>query len=131
MSMIVNLTQHLVTGEQLAAGVVDIPPPLRRILSDALTFESIPTRNQIIDAAEIIADIAYQFRTPEYDMLPDAAMIGGAMWLMGPLAEALQARGIEPLFAFSQRQSVESTLADGSISKISIFRHVGFVSAIV
>lgn len=64
-------------------------------------------------------------------ILPDAAMIGGAMWLMAPLAAAVEARGIEALFAFSRRESVEEPHADGSIRKTAIFRHVGFVPAVV
>lgn len=130
MSMIVNLTQHLVTGEQLAAGVVDLPADQRAILTKALTFESLPTRGEIVAAVEVVAGLAAS-AGPALHILPDAAMIGGAMWLMAPLAAAIESRGIEALFAFSQRESVEEPQADGSIRKTAIFRHVGFVPAIV
>ncbi len=40
--MIINLTQHAATAEQVAVGVVDLPAEQREALIDALTFESIP-----------------------------------------------------------------------------------------
>lgn len=104
--MIINLTQHAATADQLAAGVADLPADQRAILAKALTFESLPTRGEIVAAAEIIAELAAS-AGPAPHILPDAAMIGGAMWLMAPLAAAVEARGIEALFAFSQRESVE------------------------
>jgi len=57
-------------------------------------------------------------------------MIGGALWLMAPLATELRARNIEPLFAFSQRESVELVAENGDVVKTNVFRHVGFVPAI-
>ena len=41
---------------------------------------------------------------------------------------ALEA-GIKPLYAFSVRESVESTEPDGSVIKRNVFRHMGFVEA--
>ena len=128
--MIVNLTQHAASIDQIAAGVVDLPADQRAILTKALTFESLPTRGEIVAAAEVIAGLAAS-AGPAPHILPDAAMIGGAMWLMAPLAAAIESRGIESLFAFSQRESVEESQPDGSVRKTAIFRHVGFVSAIV
>ena len=128
--MIVNLTQHAASIDQIAAGVVDLPADQRAILTKALTFESLPTRGEIVAAAEVVAGLAAS-AGPAPHILPDAAMIGGAMWLMAPLAAAIESRGIESLFAFSQRESVEESQPDGSVRKIAVFRHVGFVSAIV
>ena len=128
--MIVNLTQHAASIDQIAAGVLDLPADQRAILTKALTFESLPTRGEIVAAAEVIAGLAAS-AGPAPHILPDAAMIGGAMWLMAPLAAAIESRGIESLFAFSQRESVEESQPDGSVRKIAVFRHVGFVSAIV
>jgi hypothetical protein len=54
-------------------------------------------------------------------------MIGGAPYLMAPLEVALRAHGITPLYAFSVRESVEQTQPDGSVRKIAVFRHGGFV----
>lgn len=124
--MILNLTQHQATPEQVAAGVVDLPPAEREALSVLLTFETLPTRQEIEGRASDIADLA------AYSGLADsphvgAAMIGGAPYLMPSLEKALQAVFITPLYAFSVRESVEQALADGSVRKVNVFRHAGFI----
>lgn len=132
--MIVNLTQHPASAEQIAAGVTDLPAEQRAALIQALTFESLPTAAEILAAAEDVAELAAQNGLGDDDgdsPAPSSAMIGGAMWLMAPLAVALQQRGIEPLFAFSQRESVETPHLDGSVRKTAVFRHIGFVPAII
>ena len=48
---------------------------------------------------------------------------------MPPLEKALRGLGIRPLYAFSVRESVEETLPDGSVRKVAVFRHKGFVEA--
>ena len=58
------------------------------------------------------------------------AMIGGALWLMAPLAAALREQGIEAVFAFSVRETEEQKQADGSVRKVAVFRHAGFVPAV-
>ena len=58
------------------------------------------------------------------------AMIGGAPYLMAELEKELWRLGIEPVYAFSRRESVESTDAEGNVTKTAIFKHIGFVSAI-
>lgn len=57
-------------------------------------------------------------------------MIGGALWLMAPLAAELRDRGIEPVFAFAVRDTEEQIQPDGSVRKVAVFRHTGFVQAI-
>lgn len=124
--MILNITQHPATPEQIAAGVVDLPAENRSALCALLTFDALPTRTEIEDAAEAIALIAD-------DHLPESgdhqAMIGGAPWLMAPLESALREQRIKPVYAFSRRESVEQTQPDGSVRKVNVFRHAGFVSA--
>ncbi|MHB0929605.1 MAG: hypothetical protein ACYC3W_12015, partial [Candidatus Nanopelagicales bacterium] len=58
------------------------------------------------------------------------AMIGGAPFLMAPLEKALLSIGINPVFAFSERKSVEAHGADGTVTKTQVFKHVGFVPAV-
>ena len=47
---------------------------------------------------------------------------------MGPLCAALKAVGVQPVFSFTERKSVEKQMADGSVVKTSIFAHVGWVA---
>lgn len=129
--MIINLTQHPATVEQVEAGVIDLPQGiLRESLLRALTFESMPTKQNIDDRAEYIALLAIgNGLGGDYDQdpIPWAAMIGGAPWLMSALESALMDHGIEPLYAFSVRDSAEKSMPDGSVQKINVFRHIGFI----
>jgi hypothetical protein len=50
---------------------------------------------------------------------------------MAPLAAELRGRGIEPVFAFSVRETGEQKKPDGSVRKVAVFRHTGFVPAVV
>jgi len=122
--MILNLTQHQATVEQLAAGVVDLPTEQRAALCGLLTFDTLPAGEEISEAAEAIALLAD-------DYLPEVgnhhAMIGGAPYLMAPLEIALRQHRISPVYAFSRRESVEQQQADGSVRKVNVFRHAGFV----
>ena len=129
--MIVNLTQHPATPEQRAAGVVDLTGPARESLIEALTFDSLPSSEDVAERAERIAMLAVQIVDPgdsdERLGGGEGAMIGGAPYLMAPLVAALKAFGLTPLFAFSVRESAEQTLPDGSVRKVAVFRHAGFV----
>lgn len=131
--MIINLTHHAATAEQVAVGVVDLPAEQREALIDALTFESIPDAGEIRARAHDIAELAC-FNglggDDGDDPFPSHAMIGGALWLMAPLAKELRLRSIEPVFAFSVRETEEKVQPDGSVKKVAIFRHAGFVQAL-
>ena len=129
--MVINLTQHKATPEQVAQGVVDLPDEVRQALVVALTFDDLPTLAEIEDTAEVVAELACQNGLGGDDgdsPWPEAAMIGGAPFLMALLETALKARGIRPVYAFSRRESDETTKPDGSVVKTNVFRHVGFVS---
>ena len=84
------------------------------------TFESLPSQEEIQKRAISIAEIASN-HSVQY------AMIGGAPYLMAPLERELKKRGITPLYAFSLRESAEKVEADGSTTKMVVFRHKGFV----
>jgi hypothetical protein len=131
--MIVNLTQHPATPEQRVVGVFDIEGFDLVQLKAALTFEEIPTADEIEHRAQAIAVMAYYELIAKHRedwTVHPRAMIGGALWLMGPLATALRGREIEPVFAFTKRETVEEQQADGSIRKTAVFRHAGFVPAV-
>jgi hypothetical protein len=112
---------HPASPEQIEAGVINLDEGLEGV-KRALQFETPSSSEEITARAEFIASAAVVYKS---------AMIGGALWLMAPLAAELRARDIEPLFAFSQRESVETVGADGAVTKTNVFRHVGFVPAVV
>jgi hypothetical protein len=115
--MIVNLTQHQATPEQIEAGVSQSQSQeIRRLL----TFESLPTRREIAERAEALAEIASATGA-------DYAMIGGAPYLMSELEHALRDVGVTPLYAFSRRESIEEINENGETVKRTVFKHLGFV----
>lgn len=124
--VILNLTQHKSTSEQVAQGVKDLSDKDREVLSGLLTFDELPSKEDIRERARKIATMA------SWSVIPDGefdAMIGGAPYLMGPLEEELRKQGITPVYAFSKRESVDQPQPDGTVRKVAVFRHVGFVEA--
>ena len=114
--MILNLTQHPATPDQIAAGVVDLPGGWKSLLD----FTVIPTVKELETRAIQVASIV----PGEYR----EAMIGGAPFFMSILEDALLAREITPIYAFSVRESIEQSQDDGSVKKLNVFKHIGFVS---
>jgi len=146
MTKILNLTQHTATTEQIAAGVTsgELSPEQIMEIRSLLTFETLPSSSEVARRAQQIAKIASCAIWREKSALPYAqewageplhteancfeyAMIGGAPYLMAPLESALRAHGITPMYAFSVRESVDQTQPDGSVRKVAVFRHAGFV----
>lgn len=140
--MIVNLTQHPATPEQIAAGVYDPTPEERAEIAKLLTFEELPDKSEIEKRAYQLALTAYtvlshrqrQMTHEEQEMEAQygrgmCAMIGGAPYLMSALERALADMSVCALYAFSKRESVEEALPDGGVRKVNVFRHQGFVSA--
>lgn len=125
---VLNLTQHPATAEQRQAGIIDLPEAELQQLRMLLTFEELPSRKEILSRASAIAALAAVEAETE-NGLAFQAMIGGAPFLMAPLEEALREQGLDPVYAFSRRESAEQTQADGSIRKVNVFRHVGLIYA--
>lgn len=120
---IMNLTQHLATAEQVAAGVMDLPAEQRAALVAALTVDDLPDYNEIVRRSEAVRDIALAAGAGRYAPV----LIGGAPWMMETLSHVLRRAALRPVFAFSRRESSETVQPDGSIRKMAIFRHAGFV----
>lgn len=132
--MILNLTQHTATDEQRAAGVIDLPPEARECLVRLLTVDALPTRQEIDARCADIAELAASLASPDDREdgkagLATHAMIGGAPWMMRALEDALLDQGIEPVYAFSVRESMDQPQPDGSVRKVATFRHAGWVRA--
>jgi membrane carboxypeptidase/penicillin-binding protein len=115
---VINLTQHSAAVEQTESGVVE--PQKKAAVQAALTFDAIPSAEEMAQRAEFLAAIAKESGCVK-------AMIGGAPFFMSALERALKAHGIAPIYAFSQRESVETIKEDGSVIKTNVFKHVGFV----
>lgn len=113
----VNLTQHNALPEQ---GCIEPSEETQKEVRNLITFNEIPSDLEMRTRAVRIAEIASESGA-------DSAMIGGAGYFQRYLEEELLARGIEPVYAFSKRESVEAVQEDGSVKKTFVFRHAGFV----
>lgn len=125
---ILNITQHSASKEQLEAGVIDCPAKVFKKIKELLTFNTLPTAKDLDERSVEIAmlvDEVVSFHDGYANV--DAVMIGGAGFFICPLVNALKIYGFKTVQAFSLRESVESTNANGEVVKTSIFRHIGFV----
>ena len=123
LNLILNLTQSPATPEQLAEGVVDLPPSSKNQLDNLLTFDSLPSQTELVSRATDVALLAATISNARH------AMIDGAPFFMKSLEEALELQGIEPLFAFLTKETIEITMPNGDIKKIDVFKHTGFVNS--
>ena len=124
MNLILNLTQHKATVGQVDVGVWDLNTTNRARLIKLLTFDEMPSKQEMIERALLVAKLAR-----EHDHFSQTAMIGGAPYFMGYLEAALKALDIKPVYAFSKRVTVEVVTDDNEITKISTFKHEGFIEA--
>ena len=108
---IINLTQHNASEEQVKEGVFE--PKEKQLVKGLLTIGK--GDNDIAQRAVKLAEVAAN-EDAEY------AMIGGAPFLMHTLVDALREKGIKPLYAFTERVSVDGP--DGK--KVSVFKHAGW-----
>lgn len=118
-----NLTQHNLTQEQVANNeCFRIEAVANDIVCDRLTFNSIPTAEEMEERALELARLAANHSV-------EAAVIGGAPYFMPFIEKALLKLDIMPLYSFSKRESVERKNPDGTVVKTSVFKHIGWVKA--
>lgn len=120
---IINLTQHAATQEQFDAGVIEVYSEFKDRLLEALNFSTIPTVQEVRVSAAELANIMKAY---DGDLTGEVKfMVGGAPYLMAELV------GWAPIynmvFAYSERVSEEQHMADGSVRKVNVFKHKGFV----
>lgn len=127
---ILNLTQHHATTDQMNAGVIDLPEDQREELVRLLTFDCLPDSGEVQQRA---ANIAGHYLPEWIEQLGleeiDTIMIGGAPYLMCPLERYLTESGMKPVYAYSERKSYDEKQPDGSVRKVNVFRHTGFIKA--
>ncbi|MEM9213973.1 MAG: hypothetical protein AAGD25_06460 [Cyanobacteria bacterium P01_F01_bin.150] len=122
--MIINLTQHKATPQQIAAGVIESQPESKRSIKALLLFEELPSKEEIQHRASALAAIAFSHKA-------SSAMIGGAPYLMSELEKSLAKEGIKAVYSFSERVSEEVMDHEtGEVRKVNKFSHIGFVDAV-
>ena len=121
--MILNLTQHAATPDQIDAGVMEpVPKDKKRIIS-LLTFESLPSREEVIKVAKALCQIIQKYSDVT------AVMIDGPGYLLTCLDPMIQLSGIPALYAFSIREyRWNLNPKNGVVKEVVYFRHAGFVN---
>lgn len=121
---ILNFTQHAPSTEQKTAGVYD-PSKASFLAAKAaiLNFAALPSREELEQRERDACDL-FEIAKEEG---AKHVLLGGAPFFMAALERAAVKAGLEPVYAFSKRESVEETLPDGSVIKKSVFVHEGFV----
>lgn len=116
---IFNCTQHQPTADQIAEGV----EPADATIGKAITFSpSQVSFSQLKLSAEQVVE-----RLLELGARKDSrVMIGGAPYFMSALERALLEAGMCPMYALSERISVDTLQNDGTMPKSVVFRHEGF-----
>ena len=150
--MILNLTQHPATPEQVEQGLVDYSN--RESLKWLLTIEEHVLANSnwvledVLDGrVEDLVTIASAYQAEAVDSIPEEfrglrrlnairnalslrVLVGGAPILMERLIPALKREGCVPVHALSARVVEEVPQSDGSVKKVSTFKHIRFADAL-
>ena len=126
MTRIINLTQHTATQSQLDAGVEELKPELKERLLKALNFIGVPTYKDIQEAADEMYHIMHKYSYCYTCIDVPAFMVGGHPALMCALTQFSSIYRMK--FAASDRVSEEVIQEDGSVRKINVFKHIGFIN---
>lgn len=122
--MILNLTQHVATAEQLEAKVFE--PRNKKLISELLTFNSIPSHASIHSRVKLLLkEVGWEKEVTDFNQV----LIGGAPFLMSLLEYELFQNNFLPLYSFTNRV-VKETILNGVVEKTSSFKHIGFVTPI-
>ena len=122
MSKFLNVTNHQLTAAQLqdiinnGFEVVELPPELKT------QWGQLNVDNWR-DAVEAV----WSFICKEE---VEAAMIAGYAPAVFNLVNQSDRAGVEALYADTARESIETTLEDGSVRKTAVFKHKGFYSQV-
>lgn len=131
---ILNLTQHNATPDQVKAGVVNVREEDKALLQELLTFDNIPTADEMEARAQDLAVFALTYDITGSEEMDNSevnclhVMIGGAPFFMSFLEKALKANYLIPMYAFSKREVIEEPHLDGTVLKKQVFKHLGFVT---
>ena len=121
--MILNLTQHNATADQINAGINDLPIDFQTTLKGLLTFPTQYTRDDLEYRSLQIHELVRDFCGTSKEVL-EGVMIGGMPSFMPVLESVLISKGIKVGYACTERKSVDKEV-DGKIIKTAVFVHAG------
>lgn len=121
---IVNLTQFDETQAQILEGVFSMSDEDKAKVRELITFEEIPTVEEMRKRAHEISFIAYGYLAQRG---ATHAMISGAPYFAKYLEQELRDSGLTPIYSFSKRRSETRIMPDGSTKVTAMFEHAGWV----
>lgn len=121
--MILNLTQHNATADQINVGINDLPVDFQTTLKGLLTFPTQYTRDDLEYRSLQIHELVRDFCGTSKEVL-EGVMIGGMPSFMPVLESVLISKGIKVGYACTERKSVDKEV-DGKIIKTAVFVHAG------
>ena len=121
--MILNLTQHNATADQINVGINDLTVDFQTALKGLLTFPTQYTRADLEYRALQIHELIRDFCGTSEEVL-EGVMIGGMPSFMPVLESVLISKGIKVGYACTERKSVDKEV-DGKIIKTAVFVHAG------
>jgi len=125
---LLNLTQHDATKEQIKDGLVDPNESEKSVIRKLLTFDDVPTAEQMIDKSMSLYYLALHL-IEKYKTAP-TVMLAGAPWFLPLVEHQLKKGGVKAVYSFSKRCVEEQISKDGkSVKKVSVFKHVQFIGS--
>ena len=121
--MILNLTQHNATADQINVGINDLPVDFQTTLKGLLTFPTQYTRDDLEYRSLQIHELVRDFCGTSKEVL-EGVMIGGMPSFMPVLESVLISKGIKVGYACTERKSVDKKV-DDKIIKTAVFVHAG------
>lgn len=121
---LINLTQHALTEEQKNSVDTVIEP---QGMSVYLNFNEMPTAEVINDRAYEMFDCLMQMLPPDVEPKDCTVLLGGAPFFMSACERAATHYGFKYCYAFSKRVSEEVKQPDGTVKKVSVFKHEGWI----
>ena len=122
---LINLTQHALTDEQIKSVEHTFTP---EGFNKYLTFDTMPTAQDIyIRAFDMFKKLV---STLEHEgIYPNdcTVLLGGAPFFMTACESMAIHYGFQYCYAFSKRTSEEIKQPDGTVKKISVFKHEGWI----
>lgn len=115
---ILNLTQHRCTAEQLQDGIENVPSRLKEQLEALLTFPAHYDLTSLVTNAQALVKLTKKLGY-------EAVMLGGMPSFMPILQAEMIKADISVGYARTERVSVDQPQPDGSVRKVSQFRHAG------
>ena len=122
---LVNLTQHALTQEQKDSVDTAIEP---RNMATFLNFDEMPTAQEINTRAHRMFECLIAMLKSNAIYPGDCTvLLGGAPFFMSACEQVALYYGFQFCYAFSKRISKEVTQPDGTVKKISEFKHEGWI----